>query len=394
MASLPVVIAGAGIAGLTAAASLARAGVQVVLVERRVGFSDVGAGLQLSPNAVATLSALELAATVGRMAVATERLDVRRWGEPRSFAGMVMGRAPDGAGFWSIRRADLQTALLDSVRMLPGVRLVVGRAVTGHVETAKRISVTFENDKGQCETVEAGALIGADGVRSAVRQQMGDAVAPRFLGYEAWRTLIPATSVADFVRAPNVNLWLGRGMHAVHYPVEAGRSINLVLIRGGRDPSPDWDRPGDPASLADLMAEAAAPLKALLAAAPQWRVWSLFDRAPARMAEGHVALIGDAAHPVLPFLAQGAGLAIEDAAVLARVLAPAVLGGGDVSAALAGFARQRQGRAAKVQEAARRNGRIYHAGFPLAQARDFALTRLGDAGMRKRYGWIYDWRPD
>jgi salicylate hydroxylase len=394
MATLPVVIAGAGIAGLTAAAALARAGVQVVLVERRAGFSEVGAGLQLSPNAVATLAALELAAPVGRMAVATERLDIRRWGEPRGFAGMVMGRAADGAGFWAIRRSDLQTALLDSVRMLPGVRLVVGRSVTGHVETRKRIAVTFENDKGQCDTLEAAALIGADGVRSAVRQQMGDAASPRFLGYEAWRTLIPAANVSDFVRAPNVNLWLGRDMHAVHYPVEAGRSINLVLIRGGRDPSPEWDRPGDPALLTDLMAAASAPLKGLLAAAPQWRVWSLFDRAPARMAEGHVALIGDAAHPVLPFLAQGAGLAIEDAAVLARTLAPAVLGAGDVPAALATFARQRQGRAAKVQEAARCNGRIYHCGFPLAQARDFALARLGDAGMRKRYGWIYDWRLD
>jgi salicylate hydroxylase len=396
MTSPPVLIAGAGIAGLTAAIALARAGVNVLLVEKRSGFSEAGAGLQLSPNATSVLTTLGLGPAVARHAVAPRRLDIRRFGEPRAYAGMGMQEQPeaDGAPFWCLGRSDLQTALLDQARMMPEIRLLVGRSVVALAARPDGVNVMLENERGQREEIDAAALIGADGLWSAVRGLSGDKAAPRFLGYEAWRTLIPVAAVENFVRAPHVNLWLGQAGHAVHYPVAGGALINLVLIRKGQDQSEGWSRAGDAAELSAIKAAAAATLRKLIGAAPQWQVWSLFDRAPARMGLGRVALIGDAAHPVLPFLAQGAGLAIEDAGVLGQLLPPALADrkSGAVEAALKRFAALRASRVARVQETARGNGRMYHAGFPLAMARDFALTQFGDVGMRKRYGWLYGWR--
>jgi salicylate hydroxylase len=397
MTSQPVLIAGAGIAGLTAAVALARAGVGVLLVEKRGGFSEAGAGLQLSPNATSVISALGLGPAVARHAIAPRRLDIRRFGEPRAFAGMGMQDAPevDGAPFWCLGRSDLQTALLDQARMMAGIRLLVGRSVVAVAERPEGLLVTLETERGQREDIEAAALIGADGLWSTVRKLAGDRAAPRFLGYEAWRTLIPAAGVDAFVRAPHVNLWLGQAGHAVHYPVAGGSLINLVLIRKGRDQSEGWSRAGDAGELGPFKAAAAQTLRTLIGAAPGWQVWSLFDRPPARMAKGRIALIGDAAHPVLPFLAQGAGLAIEDAGVLGQLLPEALADGkaGAVDVALGRFASLRAARVARVQETARGNGRMYHAGFPLDIARDIALRQFGDAGMRRRYGWLYGWRP-
>ncbi len=397
MNTRPVLIAGAGIAGLTAANALARKGISVVLAERKPGFAEAGAGLQLSPNATGTLMRLGLAGDVGRYAMTPRRLDLRRWAEPRAYAGMAMQEMPeaDGAPFWSMRRADLQTALLDAMRMLPGVRLLVGRGIVGAVSHADGVIVTLENDRGQREDIDASVLVGADGLWSTVRTLTGDKVAPHFLGYEAWRTMLPQAAVPAFARAPSVNLWFGRSGHAVHYPVDGGRLINLVVIRNGQDASEGWSRAGDPAQLAPLAATAAGTLRDMITAAPGWQVWSLFDRAPAAMVSGRIVLIGDAAHPVLPFLAQGASLAVEDAGILARLLAPA-LGMADnravIDTALKQFAKARQHRVGRVQDVARGNARIYHAGFPVAQARDVMLRRLGDTGMRKRYAWLYGWR--
>ncbi len=396
MTTEPVLIAGAGIAGLTAAIALARAGVPVLLVERAAGFSETGAGIQLSPNATSVLVALGLSAGVARQAVAPRRLDIRRWAEPRAYAGMAMQDKleADNAPFWCLRRADVQTALLDAARMTPGLKLLVGRRVTAVTARLDGVSVSVETERGQTDMIDASVVIGADGLWSAVRTLTGDRALPRFLGYEAWRTVLPAAAVEPFARAPSVNLWLGRAGHVVHYPVDAGKQVNLVLIRNGRDDSQEWSRPGDPEALKPVIEKAAPTLRALVKAAPSWQVWSLFDRSPAAIAKGRVVLIGDAAHPVLPFLAQGAGLAIEDAGVLAGLLAPAFADArpAAINEALAAFANVRRARVAKVQDTARTNGRMYHAGFPLSTARDIALGQLGSDGMRKRYGWLYGWR--
>lgn len=386
-----ILVAGAGIGGLTAAIALARRGFSVTVVEKRTGFGEVGAGIQLSPNAGRVLDALDLALPLRRHVVRTRRLVVRRWRDGRELVTMPM--SDEGAEpFRAVRRADIHTVLLDAARSLPAIRFIVGRAVEAVVEHANGIAVTIRGGNGHREDIAANALIGADGLWSNARTLSGDTAPPAFTGYEAWRTLIPASG--DVL--PEVTLRLGSGHHAVCYPVTGGREINLVVIRQAREAREGWSREGDATTIAADLKGADPALRDLGKAAPGWLIWSLFDRPPAAMANGRIALLGDAAHPVLPFLAQGAALAIEDAAVLARLLAEAAAYGGSeaIPAALAAYAQARRARAARVQAQSRSNGRTYHLGLPWSLGRDMVMRRLGPAGMRARQNWLYDWRDD
>jgi salicylate hydroxylase len=251
----------------------------------------------------------------------------------------------------------------------------------------------FKTEKNPVE-IPALCVIGADGQRSTTRKLMGDAHDLDRPGWEAWRTLIPAESQPDFIRAATSNLWLGRNAHAVHYPVAAGRQINLVVIRRTLQAAEGWSRSGDPAMLESIASTAAPTLRDLMAAAPQWSVWTLRDRSPsACLAKGCMALVGDAAHPLLPFLAQGAALAIEDTAVLANCL-PAVDDASTASIAqgLRRYGDQRARRISKVFSTARSNASVYHMPPLLAWFRDRRMTQLGPDGMRQRFSWLYDWR--
>jgi salicylate hydroxylase len=170
--------------------------------------------------------------------------------------------------------------------------------------------------------------------------------------------------------------------------------LNIVLVRRGSNDTPGWSRPGAAATLAPLIAGAARPLRMLLGAVPAWQVWSLFDAPAVAMAGPRIALVGDAAHPVLPFLAQGACLAIEDAACLAAALARADFGNAPaLAASLARYDTVRRARAASVQRAARANGHSYHLGRPFSHARDVVLRAIGPNGMARRYDWLYGWKP-
>lgn len=390
MSAPHIVIAGAGIGGLTAGLCLARRGIAVTIVEKRTGFGELGAGLQISPNSGRVLDGLDLALPLKRVAVSSRGLTIRRWRSGAELLAMPVVQEPGEPPFRLLKRNDLHTVLLDAVRAMPNIRLLVGRAVQDAVQDGEGVTVTL--DGRGAEPLRAIALVGADGGRSRVRELSGDAAPPVFTGYEAWRTVLPATGA----EAPGVTLYLGAGRHAVHYPVAAGREINLVILRQAQEAREGWSREGDRALLLDHVAKASPALRDLARSAPDWLVWSLFDRSPAAMAKGRIALIGDAAHPVLPFLAQGASLAIEDAAVLARQLAATLGSDGNqgVPAALSAFAAARAGRAARVQSESRSNGRTYHLGLPLSLGRDLVLRQLGAAGMRARYGWLYDWRDE
>lgn len=389
MSAPNLLVAGAGIGGLTAAIALARRGFAVTVAERRTGFGEIGAGIQLGPNAVRILDDLDLGLQMRRHAVRTERLLVRRWRDNGLLVTMPMSER-DSTAFRAIRRSDLHTVLLDAARGLPRVRFLVGRELERIDETGSGIVATVRSTTGNVEQIEASALIGADGLWSRARELAGDAAPPRFTGYEAWRTLVPASAGA----AAEVTLRLGPKHHAVQYPVAGGREINLVIVRQAREARKGWSRQGDPQTIAAELTSACEQLKGVAAAASGWLVWSLFDRQPAPMARGRLALLGDAAHPVLPFLAQGAALAIEDAAVLARHLGDAVAAGGEpaIPAALAAYAAGRKDRVARVQAQSRANGRTYHLGMPLSLGRDLVMRRLGPDGMRARQDWLYDWR--
>lgn len=386
-----ILIAGAGIGGLAAALALARRGIAVSVIEKRTGFGETGAGLQLTPNSGRVLGALDLALPLKRISVSSQGLLIRRWRSGANLLEMPSDPASP-TPFRLLKRNDLQTVLLDAARAMPNIRLIVGRGLQEASQDDGGVTVTLAGQNGQRETLTGLGLIGADGLWSRVRDLSGDPSPPVFTGYEAWRALAPGQG-GD---RPRVTLHLGAGRHAVHYPVAGGRETNIVVVRQAKEAREGWSRDGDPAILTAHLAGAAPALRDLAGAARGWQVWSLFDRKPAAMARGRIALLGDAAHPVLPFLAQGASLAIEDAAVLARLLAERLAqdGSAGVGPAMAAYAAARAARVSRVQEASRSNGRSYHFGWPASLARDFALRRLGPDGLRGRYGWLYDWRDE
>ena len=386
-----IVVAGAGIAGLTSALALAARGHEVTVVERRTGFGEPGAGIQLSPNATRALGALGLGGALARLGSEPDRLIVRDFRSGRELGGAALGphlRERFGAPYLSIARADLHTALLDAARGRPAIRLRIGRGVVGLEQDAGEVRVALESAGGAREVVAADLLVGADGLWSAVRGLVGDARRPAYRGYSAFRALLPASAVPAGIDPALVGLWLGRGRHLVHYPVSGGRSVNVVAVVRREAPLSGWSSEAAREGVLAGLEGAAAPLRELAARTAGWAGWSLYDLPARRLVFGRVALVGDAAHPVLPYLAQGGSFAIEDAAHLAARL------GGDpagVASALRTYGAERLPRVRRVQAAARRNGRAYHAGLLVSAARNLVMRRLGPAGMSDRYGWIYGW---
>lgn len=389
----PVLVVGAGIGGLTVALALARKGVAVTILEQRTVLAEAGAGIQLSPNASRVLGDLGLGSALARRAVEPERVVIRSLKEANEIGTIALGpamRARFGAPYLVVHRADLHAILLDQVRASSTVRLLVGRRVIGAETRDAEAVVSVETESGQKAMLRAPLAIGADGLWSAMRRALGDERQPRFQGYAAWRATLPREAAPPLLQTNETGLWLGAGAHAVHYPVAGGTLINLVVVAQDRAPVEGWSTLGQSDALLARLAGAAEPLRALMAAAGEWRLSSLFDLPTSRRwTRGRLTLLGDAAHPVLPFLAQGGALAIEDAAVLADRLAALPDRLGD---ALRAYERTRRPRAIRVQRAARRNGRIYHLPDPLAKARDLVMRSMGARGLTRRYDWLYGWK--
>jgi salicylate hydroxylase len=290
-----------------------------------------------------------------------------------------------------IHRGDLQAALLGAALAHPNISLTLGAAVDDCAEHPDGVSVQVLRG-GKLDEVRAAALIGADGLWSRVRVLADETDAARFAHRTAWRALVLADAVAPAFRAPIIHLWLGQGSHLVHYPVKAGAMINIVAIAGDERPSQGWSTAAAPEEvLAHFAADVwAKPARDLLALPERWLKWPLYDRPPRpHRGRGAVTLLGDAAHPMLPFLAQGAAMAIEDAAVLADALAAAP---DDAAAALRSYEQVRGKRITRVQRAARRNDTVYHLPWPASVARDLAMGAMGNDRLLAHYDWIYDWK--
>lgn len=400
MAADSILIAGAGIGGLTAALALARHGFRVQLFDQMERLEEAGAGIQLAPNATRILSDLGLADPLKAAIVEPAAIRFRSGPSGRELA--VLPLAADagmtgryGAPYWVIHRADLHKALTEAVAAEPGISLTLGASVNDFTIAGDTVRATIHPRSREWtgESHDGAILIGADGLWSRLRARLGDGAVPRFAGRGAFRAVVRADDLPVQHREPVVNVWLGPGGHVVHYPVRAGAVVNIVAVCRDRWQSVAWSTGVErDAVLHRFPASAWTPaVRELLATPERWQKWALYDRPPLReWGRGPVTLLGDAAHPMLPFIAQGASMAIEDAAVLTHELARSPR---DRVAALRRYEAARRPRTARVQHTARRMDFNYHVHGPAAYARDAALRVLGGRRLLAQHDWIYRWRP-
>jgi salicylate hydroxylase len=378
---------------MAAALALARGGAQVQLLEQSAVFSEVGAGIQLGPNVTRVLHAWGLSEGLHAAAAFPAQLEVRNALDAAVLAVLPLGQTmvrQYGAPYATIARTDMHSLLLNAVRSMDSVQLQLACRITDIAETKDAVEVTTSLD----QTYSTPLLVGADGLWSKVRKTVVSDGGPRTTGHLAFRAMVLQSDLPERLRSQVVTAWMGPDFHVVQYPVRGGQWLNVVAVVHGHvygDPQ-HWDHSANASELRSRLAQAGTPLQDLVRAIPNWRLWALSDRPPMRsaaeQARGRVALLGDAAHPMRPYLAQGAGMAIEDAAELAHALQGEV---DDVPAALQRYAQARWKRNARVQARAIRNGEVFHMQGFMQFSRDLSLKLLGPRIMA--LPWLYGGGP-
>lgn len=388
-------IAGGGIGGLAAALALARAGWPSIVAERRKEWSWAGAGIQLSPNGVHVLERLGVAERLEPVAARPREIVVRSAATAHVLQRLPLGdwiAARHGAPYWQVHRRDLQAALVAAVEAEPNITVAMDFEAVSFEDRGDRVIIRSGNGR----QLEGALLVGADGVFSRVRQQLFGSSEPRFSGRTATRTVVAASRPADsepVLRPDATGVWLAAGAHIVHYPVRRGREVAVVVIRpaswGGRG----WSEPVVTSEIETALTDIAPRLAQVLGHGHEWRRWALFEAQPlATWSKGRVTLLGDAAHPTLPYLAQGGALALEDAASLGTALSR-IASTVEIPQALSVYEAMRARRSRQVVAAARRNGFIFHLGGPAAIARNAAMRLIPGERIMARFDWVYGWRP-
>ncbi len=375
-----------------------------MLLEQAAAFGEVGAGLQLGPNATRVLADWGLNDALQACAAFPEALHVRDAHRGTDLGQLRLGAmaiARHGQPYVTLHRADLHALLLAAVQDLGLTELRLNTRLASFTATAGGVSATLEEGS----TLDGDALLGCDGLWSRVRSQLLGAQDVRASGHLAYRGMVRAADLPMPLRTNVVTAWLGPRMHVVHYPVRGGAWMNVVAVvhgvlgqghggESGADPQA-WTHEARAIDLKRSMGPACADLLSMIDAVPAWSLWALNDR-PAMSgahehAQGRVALLGDAAHPLRPYLAQGAAMAIEDAWTIGRLLNPAAAST-DWPSLLVRFADTRWQRNARVQQHSQRNGRIFHATGLVRWGRDTAMRWLGESLLDN--SWLYNGPPE
>jgi salicylate hydroxylase len=387
-----IAIAGAGIAGLTTALALLQQGFKVDVLEQAAQLGELGAGLQISPNGSRVLLALGLGDALQSCVSQARGKEIRMWNTGQRWKLFNLGDdclARFGAPYWMVHRGDLHRVLLDAFEARSDRPVRLNARVVQARNTAS--GVTFGLNDGSEHN--ARALLAADGVHSVLREQLLGEDKAQFTGLLAWRGLVPVDRVSAHLRAQVGTNWVGPGAHVITYPVRAGQLMNVVGIierEGWRSES--WTERGTHAELLQDFGHWHADVCELMSAIEQPFKWALLGRAPQTgWAQGNICLLGDAAHPTLPFLAQGANMAIEDAAVMARCLALDE----PTEHALARFEKLRWQRTADIVNRSRDNAQRFHnpqLSDPV-KAVDYVSSEWAPEKVRRRYDWMFEYDP-
>jgi 2-polyprenyl-6-methoxyphenol hydroxylase-like FAD-dependent oxidoreductase len=385
-AKTPVLVIGGGIGGLATALALVRKGFRVRVIEQTPEFKEVGAGIQLGPNVFRMLEVLGLTEAVSRYAVFPENLIMLD-----AISGEEVTRVPLGDGFRRkftypyalIYRPDLLGVLLAACRADDRIELVTSEKVVAVDEHAS--GVTARSEGGQSH--EGVALIGADGLWSTIRELIVGDGRPQVAGHITYRAVLPTGEVPEHLRRWSMTFWAGEKVHLVIYPLRGGDLYNLVAVFHSDRYEEGWDSFGDPAELHQRFAKTCEPVRTLLGKIESWRMWVLCDRPPVKhWSKGRMTLIGDAAHPMLQYLAQGAGMAVEDAVCLAERVEAAQ---GDFAAAFRQYQDARYLRTARVQIMARVYGEFYHASGVARELRNNMLSARTPEQSLEAMEWLY-----
>ncbi|MDB5472764.1 MAG: hypothetical protein JWP99_67 [Devosia sp.] len=372
-------IAGAGITGLTLALALAKFGASVTVLERSAALSELGAGLQLSPNARLLLDRLGLGELLTGLSLEPLGIDIYPLARRSPLVTLELGAAMRqhfGSPYAVLHRADLTDALYRATRRFANIDILFGVRHWDASAHSDGVMVSVMQADGQMRTGRANGLIGADGVHSFTRRHVLAGPDARFAGRLAWRTMLPFQSAAGHLALDRVSVLFGPGFHLVCYPLPHRDQVNIALFAKGA---------AEATASHPSLSKASPRIAALLAAAENWTCWPLYTVSTPKWHKGNIGLAGDAAHAMVPFQAQGAAMGIEDAAVLA----PLLVRHGSAESALAQYERIRRARVARVARTSTTNGRIFHMGWPFSVARDLAISAQGTRGHIKRLAWLY-----
>jgi salicylate hydroxylase len=381
-----VLIVGSGIGGLTAALALAGQGIPSQVIEQTAEFKEIGAGIQLGPNVFWMFEKLRLIEPISALAVFPENLVMLD-----SITGEEVTRIPLGAAFRKkfhhpyalIHRADLHGVLLEAARKSNLIRLDASQKVVEVDEVNGGVNAKTASGKDY----RGAALIGADGLWSTIREIVVGDGKPKPAGHITYRAVLPTSEIPEQYRWRNMTFWAGEKVHFVLYPLRTGELYNLVAVFHSNRYEEGWDSYGDPAELHERFAQTCEPVRMLLNKIESWRMWVLCDRPPIKeWSRGRVTLLGDAAHPMLQYLGQGACMAVEDAVCLAD---KAVAAEGDYAAAFRAYQQARYLRTGRVQIMARVYGEFYHASGVAKELRNMMLGARTPDDVMAGMEWIY-----